>query len=169
MIPDFKTYIRESFWGDVHKRSIGDEVRKEDYVPYSTLEKKDCTVDVLYKYLINNYEVLGDEQIVLNSYKYRGIVWYSVHLPITLSGEYIETEFSEGNPELIWSIFFTVPLMKYVERMETVAEIDDYSDTFARAYTKSEPLLCSEVADFIEEILTIVPDPALRKRVGKKK
>ncbi len=30
MIPDFKTYIGESFWGDVHKRSRGDEVRKED-------------------------------------------------------------------------------------------------------------------------------------------
>lgn len=30
MIPDFKTYIRESFWGDVHRRSRGDEVRKED-------------------------------------------------------------------------------------------------------------------------------------------
>ena len=72
----------------------------------------------------------------------------------------------------IWSIDFTTPLMKYVKRMKTVVEIDDYlmnSDTYARAYTKTDPVLCSEVVDFIDEILTMVPDPALRKRIIKKK
>lgn len=57
--------------------------------------------------------------------------------------------------------------MEYVKKMKTVVEIDDYllnSDTYARAYTKTDPVLCSEVVDFIDEILKIVPDPALRKR-----
>ena len=51
--------------------------------------------------------------------------------------------------------------------MKTVTDIDDEeinSDTYARAYTDSDQVLCSEVVDFIEEILTMVPDPALRKK-----
>ena len=172
MIPDFKTFIKESIWSDIQDRSMGKTVRKEDYVSYSDLNNKDCTVDLLYKYLINNYEVLGDEQIKLNSGKDGGDVWYEVHVPITLSGENIETELSADDVKSIWSIDFTTPLMKYVERMKTVVEIDDYlmnSDTYARAYTKTDPVLCSEVVDFIDEILKMVPDPALRKRIIKKK
>ena len=166
-IKTFNEFINESLWSEIQDRSSGKTVRKEDEITYRSLEDKDCTVDLLYKYLINNYEVLGDEQIKLNSGKHRGDVWYEVHVPITLSGENIETEVSENDPDTIWSIDFTVQLMEYVKRMETVVEIDDYllnSDTYARAYTKTDPVLCSEVVDFIDEILKIVPDPALRKR-----
>ena len=164
--------ITESIWGKVLDRGVGETVRKEDYVSYSDLNDKDCTVDLLYKYLINNYDTLGDEQIKLNSDKDGGDVWYEVHVPITLSGENIETELSADDVKSIWSIDFTTPLMDYVEKMKTVVEIDDYlmnSDTYARAYTKTDPVLCSEVVDFIDEILTMVPDPALRKRIIKKK
>ena len=167
VLKTFREFINESLWSEIQDRSSGDTIRKEDYVSYSDLKDKDCTVDLLYKYLINNYEVLGDEQIKLNSGKYHGKEWYEVHVPITLSGENIETEFSENDPDTIWSIDFTVQLMEYVKKMKTVVEIDDYllnSDTYARAYTKTDPVLCSEVVDFIDKILKIVPDPALRKR-----
>ena len=168
VIKTFSEFINESIWSDMQDRSAGDTIRKEDYVSYSDLKDKDCTVDLLYKYLIDNYEVLGDEQIKLNSGKHRGDVWYDV--PITLSGENIETELSVDDVQSIWSIDFTAPLMKYVERMKTVIEIDDYlldTETYARAYTKTDPVLCSEVVDFIDEILKKVPDPALRKKVRK--
>ena len=166
----FREFINESLWSEIQDRSSGDTIRKEDYVSYSVLNDKDCTVDLLYKYLINNYEVLGDEQIKLNSGKHRGDVWYEVHVPITLSGENIETELSVDDVQSIWSIDFTVQLMEYVKKMKTVVEIDDYllnSDTYARAYTKTDPVLCSEVVDFIDEILKMVPDPALREKVRK--
>ena len=162
--------ITESIWSDIQDRSSGDTIRKEDEVSYSTLEDENCTVDLLYKYLINNYDVLGDEQIKLNSGKDSGDVWYEVHVPITLSGENIETELSVDDPQSIWSIDFTAPLMKYVKKMKTVVDIDDSllgSDTYARAYTKTDPVLCSEVVDFIDEILKMVPDPALREKVRK--
>ena len=167
VLKTFREFINESLWSEIQDRSSRDTIRKEDYVSYSDLKDKDCTVDLLYKYLINNYDVLGDDQIKLNSGKYHGKEWYEVHVPITLSGENIETEFSENDPDTIWSIDFTVQLMEYVKKMKTVVEIDDYllnSDTYARAYTKTDPVLCSEVVDFIDEILKIVPDPALRKR-----
>ena len=171
-IKTFNEFINESIWSDMQDRSAGDTIRKEDYVSYSDLNDKDCTVDLLYKYLINNYEVLGDEQIKLNSDKYMGKVYYELQIPITLSGENIVTELTADDMQSIWSIDFTTPLMKYVKRMKTVVEIDDYlmnSDTYARAYTKTDPVLCSEVVDFIDEILTMVPDPALRKKSKKKK
>ena len=167
VLKTFREFINESLWSEIQDRSSGDTIRKEDYVSYSDLKDKDCTVDLLYKYLINNYDVLGDDQIKLNSGKYHGKEWYEVHVPITLSGENIETEFSGNDPDTIWSIDFTAQLMEYVEKMKTVVEIDDYllnSGIYARAYTKTDPVLCSEVVDFIDEILKIVPDPALRKR-----
>ena len=167
VLKTFREFINESLWSEIQDRSSGDTIRKEDYVSYSDLKDKDCTVDLLYKYLINNYDVLGDEQIKLNSGKHRGDAYYEVHVPITLSGENIETELSVDDVQSIWSIDFTTPLMKYVKRMKTVVEIDDYllnSETYARAYTKTDPVLCSEVVDFIDEILKLVPDPALRKR-----
>ena len=163
--------LSESIWSDMQDRSAGDTIRKEDYVSYSVLNDKDCTVDLLYKYLINNYEVLGDEQIKLNSGKDGGDVWYEVHVPITLSGENIETELSADDVKSIWSIDFTNSLMDYVEKMKTVIEIDDLDNTrdYSRAYTNTGLVLCSEVVDFIDEILKMVPDPALRKRIIKKK
>ena len=167
MIPDFKTFIKESIWSDIQDRSAGDTIRKEDEVTYYTLEDEKCTVDLLYKYLIKTYEVLGDDKIKLNSGDYEGKTWYEVHVPITLRGGNIETEVSGEDMDTIWSIDFTIPLMKYVKKMKTVTEIDDEnlgSDTYARAYTHTDPVLCSEVVDFIEEILTMVPDPALKRK-----
>ena len=152
--------LNESMWSDMRDRITGG-------VSYSTLKRKGCKVNLLYKYLIDNYEVLGDEQIKLNSDKYMGKVYYELEIPITLSGENIVTELTADDMQSIWSIDFTLPLMDYVERMETVIEIDDANindDRYARAYTNTGLVLCSEVVDFIDEILTMVPDPALRKK-----
>jgi len=33
MIPDFKTYIKESIWSDIQDRSSGESIRKEDIKP----------------------------------------------------------------------------------------------------------------------------------------
>ena len=120
MVKTFKEFINESIWSDIQDRSVGDTIRKEDEVSYSTLMDEDCTVDLLYKYLIKEYEVLGDEQIILNSGDYNGKIWYEVHVPITLSGENIETELSGEDMESIWSIDFTFPLMKYFEKIKNV-------------------------------------------------
>ena len=90
-----------------------------------------------------------------------GKVYYELEIPITLNGENIVTELTADDMQSIWSIDFTTPLI----------EIDDDSindDGYARVYTNTGLVLCSEVVDFIDEILTMVPDPALRKRIIKK-
>ena len=164
-IKTFSEFIKESTWGEIARRAEGTEVRREDKRAH--LKDENCTVDVLYDYLINNYEPLGEEEISLSSGKYDGKDCYEVHIPITLSGENIETELWGEDCTKIWSIDFTVDLMKYVERMDTVTEIDDEninSSTYARAYTQTDPVLCIEVVDFLDEILDMVPDPALKRK-----
>ena len=50
MIPDFKTYIKESLWTDIQRRSAGDTVRKED-----DIELLDMVG--LYEYILSHYEL----------------------------------------------------------------------------------------------------------------
>lgn len=54
MIPDFKTYLKESVWMDIHKRSNNEIDRKEEYVDFDELEPKE-----LCDYIKNNY-ILSD-------------------------------------------------------------------------------------------------------------
>ena len=167
-IKTFSEFIIESIWSDIQDRSSGDTIRKEDEVSYSTLEDEDCTVDLLYKYLIKNYEVLGDDKIVLTV---EDVLDGDVlHVPITLSGQYIETELNAMLETKIYSIDYTRKLNRYVKKMKTVINIEDLDDSYdyIRAYTTSDDyMVCSKVVDFIEEILTMVPDPALRRRIRK--
>ena len=165
-IKTFSEFINESIWSDTRDRIMRDRITGG--FSYSKLKNKDCTLDLLYKYLINNYEVLSDEQIKLTNF---GDTYYSLWVPITLSGESIETEIEyTDDKNIVSSIRFTHPLIKYVKKMKTVTEyyiLDDVDDDYSRACTKSYPVLCSEIVDFIDEILTMVPDPALRKKVRK--
>ena len=52
MIPDFKTFIKESIWSDIQDRSSGDTVRKEDDV--NLLDR-----DEFYDYLKNKYNKIS--------------------------------------------------------------------------------------------------------------
>ena len=59
MIPDFKTYLKESIWADIHKRSNGSQIRKEDDVD-------NLDMDGFYDYLNDHYETL--ENTVIRKY-----------------------------------------------------------------------------------------------------
>lgn len=59
MIPDFKTYIGESVWGDMRKRAEGMEKRREDDIDL-------MDPDGFYDYLNDHYEVL--ENTVIRKY-----------------------------------------------------------------------------------------------------
>ena len=51
MIPDFKTFIKESVWGDIRKRGLGDESKEEDLI------------SDIYEYLNACYTVTDKEKI----------------------------------------------------------------------------------------------------------
>jgi hypothetical protein len=50
MIPNFKTYINESVWSDIHKRSNGETIRKEDDIELLDMFG-------LYEYILDHYEL----------------------------------------------------------------------------------------------------------------
>lgn len=49
MIPDFKTYISESIWTDMQKRSSGEDIRQEDDIDL-------LDIDGLYDYIDTHYK-----------------------------------------------------------------------------------------------------------------
>jgi hypothetical protein len=49
MIPDFKTYIKESIWSDIQDRSAGETIRKEDDVDL-------MDADAFLQYLKDHYD-----------------------------------------------------------------------------------------------------------------
>ena len=60
MIPDFKTYIKESIWSNINKRSEGSISRKEDDI--NILDE-----DALVEYLKKRYKPLKRYAIITNS------------------------------------------------------------------------------------------------------
>ena len=54
MIPDFKTFVNESVWADMHKRSNGSLVRKEDEL--------NGNMSDMYKYFYEHYTSSGDNK-----------------------------------------------------------------------------------------------------------
>lgn len=50
MIPNFKTYIGESVWGDIRKRGNGSEIKREDNIDNMVFAE-------FFQYIKDNYEV----------------------------------------------------------------------------------------------------------------
>lgn len=71
MIPDFKTYLNESVWGDLRKKSLGQEIRIEDGVDNMDMVS-------FYKYLKEKYD------------KDTFNIWYVEKSPNTPSNIYAE-------------------------------------------------------------------------------
>ena len=57
MIPDFKTYLSESVWGDIRKKSIGQEKRIEDDVDNMDAESFYAYIKGLYKPVNTKFEI----------------------------------------------------------------------------------------------------------------
>ena len=60
MIPDFKTYIGESTWGDMVRRAEGEQIRKEDDANYLDIEG-------LGKYIIDHYRIADGDIFYIDS------------------------------------------------------------------------------------------------------
>jgi hypothetical protein len=86
MIPDFKTYIKESHWSEMNRRSQGVIKRKEDDVNNLNLSE-------LYDYIYNNYNML-DENDLTYSLLPKVREPYSLNLmPIWKENNYVELKY----------------------------------------------------------------------------
>ena len=63
MIPDFKTYIKESVWGNISKRSEGNLEREEDKLSIDEMEKFiDRSLEIYaHLYVFEGWEDKGEE------------------------------------------------------------------------------------------------------------
>ena len=63
MIPDFKTYIKESVWGNISKRSEGNLEREEDKLSINEMEKFiDRSLEIYaHLYVFEGWEDKGEE------------------------------------------------------------------------------------------------------------
>ena len=56
MIPDFKTYIKESIWSDMQERGTGDIIKTEDITSINNMNK-----DQFYDFLCDRYKQISGE------------------------------------------------------------------------------------------------------------
>ena len=66
MIPDFKTYIKESMWGDIHRRNSGETVRKEDQEYINSINRMNFIE--FFNYLLDTYLPTDSKDVAIYQY-----------------------------------------------------------------------------------------------------
>ena len=97
MIPDFKTYINETYWSDMNKRSQGTRIRKEDNVNRLTSEN-------MVDFLNDRYGFYNDFQdFDIYSYNKNGVS--TIHIPVasedSVDNRCVEVKYKQGSSEII--------------------------------------------------------------------
>lgn len=112
MIPDFKTYIGESIWADIHKRSNGEQVRKEDSV--NNLDMKEFC-----DYLKDHYEPTDyfNHDEFDNYWLSKNAIYTNISVPAVATIDkygvtYIHLSLQEDNDEYVMSIPRFIPFQK---------------------------------------------------------
>ena len=95
MIPDFKTFIKESIWADIYDRSTGETERKEDN-PYIDRDINSLSGEEFCDYLTYRYEVL-ESDIMYDTYS-RMI---SVPLYLFIGYSHLSITYSDKNKNKI--------------------------------------------------------------------
>ena len=121
MIPDFKTYLRESVWSDIQKRSMRQQTRKEDDID---LLDKDGLID----YLKNHYT--GKDNWLLTSDDMGGMISVMIFEDYFGYYSYLTYIDIEGDPEIsILGGFDKVAKKLYNEiKSKYSTEIREYED-----------------------------------------
>ena len=164
--PFYKKKINESVWGDIRKKSLGQEDRIGDVVTYEDLMEDEATMEQLYNYLLQNYECLGDDEIKIEQDSMREGD-DSITIPLSMEGENIYVEPDTMEIGEIYSIDFPKKYKTIVKRMGFFIEVEDdedFNDGMCRGLQNGN-VLKSDVVDFLENILKKVTNPAIRKRV----
>ena len=76
MIPDFKTFIKESIWSDMQDRSSGDTIRKEDDINY--LDMLGLLDYIQKKYEFNKEIMTSSSSIGIPLFSYKSNIIYLI-------------------------------------------------------------------------------------------
>ena len=169
IIKSYSEFIGESFWGDVHKRSRGDVMRREDAVTYKDLQKEDVTIEQLYRYLIQHYTPIAEMNVEV--WPINDIQFYEdpdeqgkdkIVIPVTISGEYIEVEPDSFSPGDIYAIGIPREFVNFAKKEEF--DIEKERGLYKAIYNSGVPVKKYQVVDFLDKLLAYVDNPILKKK-----
>jgi len=157
--------VNESVWGDLRKKSLGQEIRNENIVDFNSLNGG--TMDDLYNYIIQNYEYV---QKPVSEYRsIRQLSSKNISIPITLDGGMMETTTDYSNPDEIEFIIIRNNLVKYLDdeayaRYYDYVEKDNPDDEVTKIIVDGDYFPKKNVIGILDALLENVPNPALRKK-----
>lgn len=157
MIPDFKTYIKESIWSDMEDRGTNTILKKEDEVNVLGLDR-------LCKYLNQIYgEFDHRESIKVNEWK--GSRWLTIYLADTTSGYVllISYDICPETEEKIISMSYELvkdwlDFNKFEKRYNSKVEKNEYDNDILTVYPKDGSEVTNEfLIDVIDYMLGEIP------------
>ena len=168
MIPDFKTYIGESAWGDMMRRSSGEIIRKEDDV-------NNLDFDEFYEYLQKSYETVDEKKyyiafIPFSSQRNTERIQIPIEI-IPIDGNTttftppVTIDYSRDNKKITDVIIGSKLFKKYpnLENKLTDKYTIDKSLVSPHISPKNGELTNTVCVDIIDTILGIVDNPLLKK------
>ena len=108
MIPDFRTYVGESVWADIHRRSNGKQERKEDDVDLLDLND--------FCEYVNKIYGLFDHSFDIRIHTYKDDVWMQVPLFNDDSGYICEAAYDGGQ---IWTTYDMISQFVNINEIRT--------------------------------------------------
>ena len=164
MIPDFKTFIKESIWSDIQDRSAGDTVRKEDDIDNLNYEE-------FFTYLTEHYQPKskkGNEKISGRT-PIMDTDICEIFIPIEYIDSYLKglmVKISKKDNCIVSMIISQTLFDKYVnlERMLSNNYALNASEYSYRMYIKPKKKPTNKTAvDLIDIFLDVVDNPILEK------
>ena len=162
MIPDFKTFIKESIWSDMQDRSAGETVRKEDDIDnLDTYE--------FIEYLKKSYKVIINDRIIgfYEDHKCK------ISIPIEMN-DYNETpnvgnrilsiiiDLEPGGEILIMPNMYVFRL--YPRKIQKTFGDKYIINTLTHTLTPKDKIVNNSViVDVIDKLLGMVENPILKK------
>ena len=164
MIPDFKTFIKESIWSDMQDRSAGETVRKEDNIDHLDYEE-------FFVYLTEHYKPKSkkDNEKIGGRTPIMDINTIVIFIPIESIDDRIKTlmiVISKKDNSIVSIATSQTLFDKYVNLERTLS--NNYtlnpSNNSPRVYIKSNKKLTNNtIVDLINTFIDAVDNPILER------
>ena len=158
MIPDFKTYLKESIWSNINKRSEGNLERKEDDINH--LDR-----DGLYEHIFDLYKPVNLHPLPLKSQTSQANTYFSI--PIFKSNYKIyrlDVSFYLDVISKITLMASDVDIIDFKKPLIDNFNVTIRDDGALKIEAKDGNVSNQVCMDLIKVIVENAPQPALKKR-----
>ena len=159
MIPDFKTYIKESVWGDIYKRGAGEQIRTEDDINH-------LNRDEFYDYICSQYTT-SDASIVKGSFDFTKFISIPVFIPENRHAGVVRIEADFGFGKKIERLVIVTDIKDCYEFKDELLKKFDTKDAGQNCFglvPKYRALSKQSCVDLIDLIIKNVKKPEIQKR-----